>query len=594
MKVSPLHIAGWHRVIRLGEIDCSNSKNRGSCQAFGITAFPTIRFFQANSHDPAKSTSKRYIGKRSTESLVQSIVDYVESLSLVDNLAAINESKSVVQSKRLLGLVFENEGSYVGRQLILDFQAEKDVEVKRVLSNNKFLVKHYSILEFPTLVLQKQDEGFSMIPGDNVKGDVAIYYKEKIDEHLSKWMKKSAMLNKQAGDKLSASHALEKKYVAVIRPTATDLSSAISYALRMEVSLHTIVSGSAFTALFKFVQVLEQTLHISSHPKLHSGLGVLRRKLDSRLFAGFVVVSDLLRVMESKLDQTVFPLHPVWESCSGSKAAYRGFPCGLWSLMHTVTILSLTNGTSSQISSGISHFNTREVLNALIEFVRNFFSCEPCRHHFSQMADTLQSHPLSYNGDAVLWLWEVHNVVNQRLQDDISTDPKHPKIPFPPHNLCPYCYVNTEKNSRDFDERAQYVGFDDVKFTPGESLVQAQMNLSNQGTPSFFWNRTAVFLFLYNFYTPADHPHQSLTTILQAAWPRNYLLSLANHKPNLESKLAGIYLKHPRANYDISIIKGVLVLALVTATVLLVLRKRRCHKMRSLIHRTVSPMQSYA
>ena len=37
----------------------------------------------------------------------------------------------------------------------------------------------------------------------------------------------------------------------------SDLLSAVSYALRMEVQIHSIVSGSAFTALLKFVRLLE-------------------------------------------------------------------------------------------------------------------------------------------------------------------------------------------------------------------------------------------------------------------------------------------------------------------------------------------------
>ena len=38
---------------------------------------------------------------------------------------------------------------------------------------------------------------------------------------------------------------------------ASDLMSAVSYALRVEVQIHSIVSGSAFTALLKFVRLLE-------------------------------------------------------------------------------------------------------------------------------------------------------------------------------------------------------------------------------------------------------------------------------------------------------------------------------------------------
>ena len=581
---------GWRRIIRVGQIDCSNSENRGSCQAFGITAFPTIKFFPPSNPDPLKSNSNRYIGKRSANSVVQSVVDYIESHSLVSNLAAINESKSVIESNKLLVLVFENEGSYLGRQLILDCLAQNDLEVKRVLPNNKILVKHYSILELPTLVVQKQDGNFAVLRGTSVDGeDVAMYYQKKISEYVSKHIEPVA-LNKQASKKQLTNHLSVKKFVAVIRPTATDISSAVSYALRMEVNLHTIVSGSAFSALFKFVQVLEQTLQISTRPTLHSGLSVLRNKLDSRLYSGFVVVSDLLRVVETRLDQTVFLLDPVWESCTGSKPSYRGFPCGLWSLMHTATILSLTNGTSSPRSTfgEVSHFNTREVLNALVDFVRNFFSCEPCRQHFSLMANTLKSRPLSYDGDAILWLWEAHNMVNQRLQDDISSDPEHPKFPFPPHNLCPYCYISTHKESQGFGEGVHYVDFSEVAFAPGENLLQAQTNSSSR-TPSYLWNRTAVFLFLYNFYIPAGNPHHPLAMVLQAAWPRRYPLSLADHRPIRASRSAGFHSTHPRPNYDVSIIKCLLLFSLIAAIALLLFRKRWCHHLlRLFIIRKVS------
>ena len=579
----------WRRVIRAGEIDCSKSENRQPCQAFGITAFPTIKFFPANNHEPLKSHSNRYVGRRNKDSVVESIVDYVESHSLVSNLAAINESKSTIESNKLLVLVFEKEGSYLGRLLILDHLTQKDLDVKRVLPHSKLLVKHYSVLEFPTLVIQKPDGSFTVLRGNNAdEEDVAVYYQKKISAYMSKHVEQVAS-NKQDNDKHLPSHSLVRKYVPVVRPTVSDISSAVSYALRMEVTLHTIVAGSAFSALYKFVQVLEQTLQISTSPKLHSGLSVLRNKLDSRLYSDFVVVSDLLRIVETRLNQDMFPLHPVWESCTGSKASYRGFPCGLWSLMHTATVLSLTNHTSSSssASSGVSHFNTREVLNALIDFVRNFFSCESCRQHFSLMADKLKSRPLSYDGDAVLWLWEAHNMVNQRLQDDISSDPEHPKVPFPPHDLCPYCYISTRKESKELAEGTQYVDFDQVAFAPGESmLLHGQTNSSSQRTlPSYSWNRTAVFLFLYNFYTPAGNPHEPLTAVLQAAWPRNYPRSLADHQPVRSSRSSGFHSKHSSPNYDISIIKCLLFLALGVAIVLLLLRKRRClHLLRKVSH----------
>lgn len=47
-------------------------------------------------------------------------------------------------------------------------------------------------------------------------------------------------------------------HVHACRVEMGDLLSAVSYGLRAEVPLHFIISGSAFSALFNFVSLLEQ------------------------------------------------------------------------------------------------------------------------------------------------------------------------------------------------------------------------------------------------------------------------------------------------------------------------------------------------
>ena len=42
--------------------------------------------------------------------------------------------------------------------------------------------------------------------------------------------------------------------------------------------------------------------------------------------------------------------------------------------------------------------------------------------------------------DAILWLWSRHNRVNARLEKDISSDPLHPKVQFPPKSTCEKCH----------------------------------------------------------------------------------------------------------------------------------------------------------
>ena len=252
-----------------------------------------------------------------------------------------------------------------------------------------------------------------------------------------------------------------------------------------------------------------------------------------------------------QLDKTLFPEEPKWTNCNGSLPHYRGYPCGLWMLMHTVTILSLPTHTPHNLT-----FTSKEALTILAGFVRNFFSCTFCRTHFSEMAVTITRGSITHNGDAVLWLWEAHNVVNKRLKGTISSDPVYPKTMFPSYKVCPFCYqYNLNQDTvagsivmeagKTTSTRIQ-PGFNDTSFSKGESLVAAFM-VGKQTAESastvtaaasksvesakHVWNRTAVLLYLWNFYhlpTSGNYSrhhtlrHISPPMVLHAAWPKLY------------------------------------------------------------------------
>ena len=244
----------------------------------------------------------------------------------------------------------------------------------------------------------------------------------------------------------------------------------------------------------------------------------------------------------TQLDPKLFPLTPQWTNCNGSRSHFRGYPCGLWMLMHTLTILTLPLTHPTQTITQPSP-NSRETLRILSEFVRNFFSCEHCRKHFTKITETLRSwSKVHHDGDAVLWLWEAHNVVNKRLKKDVSSDPVYPKSLFPASKTCPYCYRQTfSANSVPI----VYPTFNNTGFVEGEGLVEwlghgsansgrdTEMDITSSKV-TYVWNRTAVLLYLWNFYhlnppssqhTTGSQPgmhHFKPVEILEAAWPRKF------------------------------------------------------------------------
>ncbi|XP_050372522.1 sulfhydryl oxidase 2 isoform X1 [Argentina anserina] len=135
-----------------------------------------------------------------------------------------------------------------------------------------------------------------------------------------------------------------------------------------------------------------------------------------------------------------------WMFCRGSKNGTRGFSCGLWVLLHSLSV---------RIEDGESSF----AFATLCDFVHNFFICEECRTHFYDMCSRVSS-PFNKSRDFALWLWHAHNKVNERLMKEEASlgtgDPKFPKMIWPPKQLCSSCYRSQKNNDIDWDEDAVF------------------------------------------------------------------------------------------------------------------------------------------
>nr|GEU35510.1 sulfhydryl oxidase 2-like isoform X2 [Tanacetum cinerariifolium] len=134
-----------------------------------------------------------------------------------------------------------------------------------------------------------------------------------------------------------------------------------------------------------------------------------------------------------------------WMFCRGSKNDTRGFSCGLWVLLHSLSV---------RVEDGESQL----AFTTTCDFIHQFFICEECSQHFYNMCSRVTT-PFSSARDFVLWLWTVHNEVNQRLKKTETSlgtgDPKFPKSIWPSKQLCPTCYTkhnqNEESSSIDWD-----------------------------------------------------------------------------------------------------------------------------------------------
>ena len=229
--------------------------------------------------------------------------------------------------------------------------------------------------------------------------------------------------------------------------------------------------------------------------------------------------------------------------------------------------------------------------------------------HFTEMALTINQGGITHDGDAVLWLWEAHNVVNKRLKGSISSDPAYAKVMFPSYQVCPYCYeqgTSTRSAMNDTQKAVSrsltinHPGFNDTKFSKGESLVSVFMNGNtnvavamdkNADSAKHVWNRTAVLLYLWNFYHLAGnksgrvHRHVSSRRVLHAAWPKLYKnVDRLHHKFYGLGKGGMHYSDHSGLGFNhvdtgICLMSYVMCVLFLAVIAYLLLRRRRLRKL---------------
>ena len=205
-----------------------------------------------------------------------------------------------------------------------------------------------------------------------------------------------------------------------------DLNNAIRYSMYQETLLHQKLNGSQTHAIQSFLLVLSKYFPFENDNQKR---WAKRMSLWVKARNETTAVS-LLAAMKAGSEGFLFPNRP-YISCKGSKPDLRGYPCALWLLFHTLTVqehMAMLKNTS------LPH----QVLFAMRDYVRYFFTCKYCSQEFHSAARDLNQR-LTAIDSSVLWLWQAHNDVNMRLAKTETEDASHPKIIYPSHELCPSC-----------------------------------------------------------------------------------------------------------------------------------------------------------
>ncbi|XP_067156709.1 sulfhydryl oxidase 1 [Apteryx mantelli] len=437
----------WRPAVMIAALDCADEANQQVCMDFGITGFPTLKFFRAFSkkaEDGIKianpSTSVRDLRHSIITNLEQSHDAWPPACPPLEPASA-EEVRGFFRRNNVkyLALIFEKSNSFVGREVTLDMLQYENIAVRRVLSSEEELVKKFGVTTFPSGYLLLSNGSFSRLP---VHMEVRSFYTYYL-RTLSGVTRGSYKLNMTSSTS-NVTTASQLKHADRSKVYMADLESALHYSLRVEVARAGTLSGAALSALKCYVALLAK--YFPGRPFVQTYLqsldGWLRNWTEPELPRN--AWKEAVKNKGDAPHPAMLPTNVTWVGCQGSEPHFRGYPCSLWTLFHLLTAQALQGGPDKELPL--------EVLSAMRCYVKNFFGCQECAQHFEAMAaesmDKVQGRE-----QAVLWLWSHHNEVNARLAGSDTEDPKFPKLQWPPPDMCPLCHKE-ESGVHAWDEPA--------------------------------------------------------------------------------------------------------------------------------------------
>ncbi|KAL2324188.1 hypothetical protein Fmac_023246 [Flemingia macrophylla] len=298
---------------------------------------------------------------------------------------------------------------------------------------DKFSVGHYPMLFWGT---PSKFVGGGWEPKQQVKNNIRVIDDARTADRLLNWINKQlgssfGLDDQKFQNELLSSNVSDPGQIA---RAIYDVEEATSIAFDI-IFEHKMIKAETRASLIKFLQLLA-----AHHPsrRCRKGTAEFLVSFDDLYPTDFWATGkhDKSSVKNLKICGKDVP-RGYWMFCRGSKNETRGFSCGLWVLLHSLSV---------RIEDGESQFT----FNAICDFVHNFFICEECRQHFYDMCSSVSS-PFKKARDFALWLWSSHNKVNVRLmKEEVSldtADPKFPKIIWPPKQLCSSCHLGLDQKN---------------------------------------------------------------------------------------------------------------------------------------------------
>lgn len=472
-KALATDIRGWKPLVAVGAIDCSDDDNSAICRDFEIMGYPTLRYFHENYEkgtfgdnvqkgDDVHSHRKYLVEKLIEEqqagrgNMFPKLTPYTHPNS--DRLFDAQPFDSFSrEDDQFVFLVLESKNTLYGAEVALDLHKVGNIAVRYSLPNNTQLYQSLSATTPPIMVaadrngrlrhftehVNSRDKIRDVIRKFLIERGIRLPEEpQKKDIYTGKWVEievpdMQSLMEAREFEQLK--QRIKKMGDVVFQ---MDLETALRYSLRHEVSALKSISGERLDALRAYLNVLKKYF-----PFGRNGKRFLSDLHQIAIASDTVDGSELAKKLDvaEQEEQKVFSSPKQWLGCRGSSSEKRGYPCGLWTLFHYLTVNAAEHEDAKP----------RDVLDAMLGYVKHFFGCADCSRHFQEMAVDKEMNGVTSLDSSVLWLWMAHNTVNKRLAGDATEDPEFPKVQFPSNERCPLC--KSDSSSWNYQEVLSYL-----------------------------------------------------------------------------------------------------------------------------------------
>ncbi|UJR25107.1 hypothetical protein I4U23_006466 [Adineta vaga] len=465
---------GWRTVVRIGAINCYAEENTATCDQHTIMAYPTLRFIAPESYmNTSKSIQLTASDSKGAE---RELIKELDALQRTDkiwpNFSPINRiafddiySRAPTTVKLVL-LIVEKREDFTARQIMLDFSKYHDqLAIFRTTIDGKLWIRfQLNISDTPALLIIRPNRTFERIDtkqnmNENLGNRNLLNYAIRTYIHTTKCIdnfddrdleeiihSKNALKNAETVKKSEEKQTdgIRESNTANSKLNMVDLETALSYMLRREIPRMKIIQNESLDALLHWLTVL--TKHFPGRQPVMAYLKDLLSKLNQH--SSGLTGKQFRELADINTPTSYLPNNQIrYIYCTGSAPQYRGYPCALWLLFHTLTV--------SQVQTESQNQRIIEIPSAIKGFIKHFFGCRHCSDNFMKETDDLHQLDSKNKHAAVIYLWKIHNHVNERLHGDETEDPQNPKVQFPSEELCSKCH--TDKTNFDMTSTLDFL-----------------------------------------------------------------------------------------------------------------------------------------